>query len=90
MRARDTNTSDSGTLALQALVWTLGDGDRAARLLAVTGLDAAGLRARAAEPAVLAATLTFLEMHEPDLVACARALGVAPQALVGARERLEA
>ncbi|MGR6330505.1 DUF3572 domain-containing protein [Sphingomonas sp. XXL09] len=89
MREPDSNTSDSATLALQALVWTLGDGDRATRLLGVTGLDPADLRARAGDPAVLAATLMFLESHEPDLVACAAALDVPPQALVRARERLE-
>ncbi len=36
------------------------------------------------------ATLAFLESHEPDLVACADALGVRPAALVAARERLDA
>ena len=41
-------------LALHALVWTLGDAARADRLLALTGLDAGGLRARAGEPALLA------------------------------------
>ncbi|AXJ95406.1 MULTISPECIES: DUF3572 domain-containing protein [unclassified Sphingomonas] len=89
MRASDTNTPDAGTLALQALVWTLDDGDRADRLLALTGLDPDDLRGRAGEPAVLAACLTFLESHEPDLVACAAAIGVPPAALVRAREQLE-
>uniref|UniRef100_UPI001576429A DUF3572 family protein n=1 Tax=Sphingomonas bacterium TaxID=1895847 RepID=UPI001576429A len=62
---------------------------RAERLLALTGLDPAELRARAAEPAVLAAALAFLESHEPDLVACADALGMAPATLVAARGELE-
>jgi hypothetical protein len=55
----------------------------------VTGLDAAGLRARAGEPALLAAALGFLEAHEPDLIACADALGVRPAQLVAARAALE-
>ena len=76
-------------LALQALVWTLGDSARASRLLDLTGLDPAELRARAGEPALLAATLGFLEAHEPDLVACAEALGVKPMDLVTARAELE-
>jgi len=76
-------------LALHALVWTLGDAARADRLLALTGLDAGGLRARAGEPALLAATLGFLEAHEPDLIACAESLGATPAALVDARRRLE-
>ena len=81
---------DAGALALQALAWTLGDDARARRLLDVTGLEPAELRARAGEPAVLAAVLAFLEGHEPDLVACAEAIGIKPEALVRARARLEA
>jgi hypothetical protein len=75
---------------LEALAWTLADDARAARLLALTGLTPDDLRARAGEPAVLAAVLRFLAGHEPDLIACADALGVTPAALVDAAERLEA
>jgi hypothetical protein len=59
------------------------------RLLSVTGLDPADLRARAGEPAVLAAVLAFLEGHEPDLVACAEALDIRPETLVRAHAELE-
>jgi hypothetical protein len=90
MRARDTNIPDADVLGLQALVWTIGEPDRADRLIAVTGLDPDDLRARAGEPSVLAAVIGYLESHEPDLVACATALAVPPQALVGARHALEA
>ena len=90
MRARDTNKTDAATIALSALAWTLADAPRAERLLALTGLDAAGLRARAAEPALLAATLGFLASHEPDLTACADALDVAPADLIAAQAELEA
>jgi len=89
MRARDTNIPDPETLALHALVWTLSDSDRADRLIAVTGLYPDDLRARAAEPAVLAAVIGYLESYEPDLVACADALGVPPEALPRARQTLE-
>jgi hypothetical protein len=81
--------TNAEAVALQALVWTLGDPARASRLLDLTGLDPAGLRARASEPALLAATLGFLEAHEPDLVACAEALSVTPADLVAARTELE-
>lgn len=80
---------DAAATALHALAWILSDDARAERLLVLTGLDADELRARATEPAVLAATLAFLESHEPDLVACADAIGHPPQALVAARQRLE-
>lgn len=86
MAARETNAE---ALALQALVWTLGDSARASRLLDLTGLDPAGLRARAGDPSLLAATLGFLESYEPDLIACAQALEVKPSELVAARAALE-
>jgi hypothetical protein len=84
-----TNPHDPEALALAALVWTVSDGERAQRLLAVTGLAPDDLRSRLGDPAVLAAALGFLEAHEPDLVACADALGVRPSDLVEARRRLE-
>jgi hypothetical protein len=86
MPAQETNAEAIG---LRALAWTLGDSVRAERLLALTGLDPAGLRARAGEPALLAATLGFLESYEPDLIACAEALEETPAALVAARQKLE-
>lgn len=89
MRPSSTNT-DPAALALQALAWALGDEDRAQRMLDLTGLDPSDLRTRIGEPAVLAAVLSFLEAHEPDLLECADALEVRPEALVAARERLEA
>jgi adenine/guanine phosphoribosyltransferase-like PRPP-binding protein len=90
MRIDDTNERDPATLALSALGWTLADDQRAQRLLALTGLTADNLRGRLGEPSMLAAVLGFLEAHEPDLVACAEALGVPPAELVAARRRLEA
>ena len=83
-------TNAAAALALEALVWTLGDARRAERLLALTGLSPDDLRARADDPAVLAAVLGFLESHEPDLIACAEALGRKPELLVRARMELEA
>jgi hypothetical protein len=94
MRAADTNnvTGRAGaeTVALSALAWTLAEPARAERLLALTGLDSGELRARAADPTLLAATIGFLAGHEADLIACADALGVDPTALIAAQRELEA
>lgn len=93
MIADDTNgkgEADAAALALRALAWTLSEEDRAQRLLALTGLSADHLRTALDEPATLAAILRFLEAHEPDLVACAEAIGSPPEALVSARRELEA
>ena len=89
MKIQETNERDPAALALAALAWTLADGDRAERLLALTGLAPEDLRDGLGDPAVLAAILRFLEAHEPDLVACASDLAVAPSDLVEARRRLE-
>ena len=76
-------------LALQALAATLTDERRARRFLDLTGLDADELRSRAGERSLLAATLAFLEAHEPDLVAVAQAIGTKPGKLIAARLELE-
>jgi hypothetical protein len=88
MNLNETNT-DPQALALAALGWILADAARAERLLALTGLTPADLRSRLGDPSLLAAILRFLEGFEPDLVACADALGVAAAALVEARRALE-
>jgi len=86
----DPETIDrAAALGLSALGWTLGEGDRAARLLALTGLTPDDLRTRLGDPTLLAAVLGFLEAHEPDLLACSDALDVAPTQLVEARQVLE-
>lgn len=84
-------TNDAEAIALGAMAATLSDERRAQRFLDLTGLDAAELRERAlaGDRGLLAATIAFLESHEPDLVAVADALGTTPAALVAARETLE-
>lgn len=77
-------------LALRALVWTLAEPSRAQRLLDVTGLSPADLKASAGAPATLSALLGFLENHEPDLIACAEEIGVKPEVLVSAHRALDA
>jgi Protein of unknown function (DUF3572) len=66
----------------------LADDSRAQRLLSLTGLTPEDLRAGLGEAGVLMAVIDFLCSHEPDLVAAAEALGVAPGDLAAARERL--
>jgi hypothetical protein len=82
-------TNDAEALALAALAATLTDERRARRFLDLTGLDADELRARAGERSLLAATLAFLEAHEPDLIDVAKALNIKPEILIEARVELE-
>jgi hypothetical protein len=87
-RDRSSPAADPEALALSTLGWVLADDDRAARLLALTGLTPEALRAGLTDPAVLGAVLDFVCGHEPDLILAAHELGVEPQALTAARERL--
>jgi hypothetical protein len=80
---------DAEALALAALAATLNDERRALRFLDLTGLSPDELRSQAGEPQLLAATLAFLEAHEPDLLQVAAAIGVKPEELVAARRELE-
>ena len=88
MSLNETNPDDQA-LALAALGWTLQDTGRAERLLSLTGLNPDDLRSRLEDRALLAAILRFLEGYEPDLIACAEALGVSPGRIVQARQALD-
>ncbi len=79
---------DPDVLLLGALAWVCSDDLRGQRLLDLTGLDASELRARATDPAILAATGDFLSSHEPDLIACAEALDCAPTDIIAATRAL--
>jgi hypothetical protein len=83
------STNDAETIALSALAATLTDERRAQRFLDLSGIDTGELRSRAADPALLAAVLRFLEAHQPDLIEVAAAIGVKPEQLVMVREALE-
>lgn len=72
------------------LGWVLGEESRAQRLLALTGLTPDALRAGLGDPGLLGAVLDFLCAHEPDLLAAAEALGIAPGEIAAAREGLAA
>ena len=79
---------DPAGLSLSALGWILSDAVRAQRFLDLTGLTPESLRAAIAEPATHRAVLDFLCAHEPDLLAAADSLGVAPAELAAARDRI--
>jgi hypothetical protein len=88
-RSPETVEDNSFTLALSALGWALSGPERTDRMLALTGIEPEDLRRRVSDPQLLAAILGFVEAHEPDLIACAEAVGVKPEALVAARRELE-
>jgi Protein of unknown function (DUF3572) len=86
---RDQTPNDPFALALTALAATLSDERRARRFLDLTGIETGELRARAGDPGLLVALITFLEAHEPDLLSVSEEIGVKPDALIAARRQIE-
>jgi hypothetical protein len=62
--------------------------ERAERFLSLTGLTPDQLRSGLNDPAILGAVLEFLSGHEPDLLAAADALDMAPEQIIAAHRRL--
>jgi hypothetical protein len=82
-------TNDATILALKALAATMAEERLAERFVSLSGIDPPDLRRRASDPQLLAQLLSFLEAHEPDLIAVAEEIGTTPEALVAARRELE-
>lgn len=79
---------DPDEIAIAALGFIAGDAERLARFLALTGLGPGTLRAAATEPAFLARVLDFLAEDDSALIAFAANQGLAPEAVMRARQRL--
>ena len=76
------------TVALQALAHIAGSDTHLRRFLAVSGLAPEELRARAADPALLAAVLDYVLVDDRLVVEIAEACGLAPEAPRQARAKL--
>lgn len=85
----DQTPTDPFVLGLAALAATLHEPKRAQRLLDLTGIGTDELKRRASDATLLAAVISFLEAHEPDLFAVCDELGLKPSQLVAARQMLE-
>ena len=69
------------TLVPEILGWLAGEEDRLLAFLQATGLGPSDLRRAAGEPGFSAAVLYFVMGDEAGLVACARTIGVKPEAI---------
>jgi len=78
------------TIAAQGLAFLAGEPQRLGRFLAMTGLTAEDLKARAAHRELLAAVLSFYAADESLLLAFAAARDVAPEAIGAALSALDA
>src|SRR5262245_19526633 len=79
---------DPETLALRALARIVMSQDLLPRFLALSGLDAAGLKARAGEPQLLGGLLDFILFDEALVLRLAEELEVKPEAFAKARAKL--
>ncbi|WP_376987889.1 DUF3572 domain-containing protein [Bosea sp. R86505] len=86
--ARSPSLDEAEMLALRALGFLAAEPERLEPFLAVTGLGPATLRAAAGEPAFLAAVLEHVGGSDSLLLEFAANLGVAPETVALARERL--
>ena len=79
---------DPETLALRVLARIAMADDLMPRFLALSGLDLAALKARAADPALLGGVLDFVLFDEALVLRLADELEVKPEAFARARARL--
>jgi hypothetical protein len=79
---------DPEALALQALAHIVGDEALLPRFLALSGLDGASLRARAADPAVLGGVLDFVLGDERLVTELAGLFDLTPESFMLARRKL--
>jgi hypothetical protein len=79
MKLGSSLTQDAAeALAIQALTFIAGDGERLGRFLAITGIGPAQIRAAAQEPGFLVGVLSYLAGDERLLSAFAAETGLDP------------
>ncbi len=87
-REKGPDSSEAESLAIAALGFLAGDGERLGRFLAVTGLGPDNLRGAAREPGFLASVLAHVAGDESLLLAFAANEGVPPERVGAAAMRL--
>jgi len=91
MRQKPVANQDAAeAVALQALGFLAGDGDRLSRFLALTGTGPAELRARAGDPVFLAGVLEHLLGDETLLLVFATEAAIPPATVAAAHDVLTA
>jgi hypothetical protein len=75
-------------LAIQALGFVASDPELLPRFLAISGIEASGIREAAREPGFLAGVLRFITAHEPTLLRFSEESGIPPQQVPAALRAL--
>ncbi len=88
MALRRMPPDEAEAIAIQALGFIAGDGELLPRFLALTGIEAADIRAAAQQRGFLAGVLAFILAHEPTLLAFASAADLKPEQVAAAHRAL--
>ncbi|CAO4174758.1 DUF3572 domain-containing protein [Methylorubrum populi] len=88
-RKLDHSDAASERLAVEVLGWLVADENRLYRFVAASGLEPGSLRESMNDPGFLGAVLDHVMSDEPALLACAEALGVKPERIASAWQRLQ-
>jgi hypothetical protein len=83
-----TNPDSAEKIAIQGLAFIAGDPELLRRFLAITGIEAATIRASAREPGFLAGVLHFILAHEPTARRFVEETGIDPAAAMAASRTL--
>ncbi len=86
MRIKDGEQAQA--LAIEALAFIAGDAELLPRFLALSGIEADGIRLAAREPGFLAGVLEFIANHEPTLLRFAEHAGMPPASVADALRAL--
>ena len=86
--AKGINRDEAEAMAIAALGHVASDPELLPRFLAITGIEADGIRHAAREPGFLAGVLDFVLAHEPTLVGFAAAQGLPAEIVITARRLL--
>ena len=87
---RQPSPEEAKTIAIAALGFIAGDGERLGRFLALTGLGPSNLRQAAADPAFLAGVLDHLLADQSLLMVFAEHQSIDADTIVEARKALDA
>jgi hypothetical protein len=79
---------EAESIAISALTYLSETPELMQRFLALSGIEASGIREAAAEPHFFAGVLKFFLAHEPTLMAFCEARGIEPQSVSNALTQL--
>jgi hypothetical protein len=88
MASNSPAAEEAEAVAIRALAFIANDAELLPRFLAISGIEASGIRRAAREPGFLVGVLDFLLAHEPSLLRFATESRIDPAGVAAARRAL--